>query len=178
MTAVPTVDPAQVELTWVPTDKSQWTSSPTLTYTVYRESGTAVETIATDVRVLRHADRGVEPGAAYKYQVDGGEAARSALVTVEVPCAYTVTPVHRDVLWTAATGQVSVATGSNCAWTAASESGFLAATAGAAGTGPGTVSYTVLNITERGRSSDGHAAGGGSAGNVLPGVADAVRTIP
>ena len=31
--------------------------------------------------------------------VDGGEAARSARVTAEVPCAFTftVTPLHRDV---------------------------------------------------------------------------------
>ena len=34
-------------------------------------------------------------------------------------------------------------TAPGCAWTAASESGFLAVTAGAAGAGPGTVRYTV-----------------------------------
>ena len=74
---------------------------------------------------------------------DGGEAARSARVTAEVPCAFTVTPSHRDALWTAGAEQFAVTTAVGCAWTAASESGFLAVTAGAAGAGPGTVRYTV-----------------------------------
>ena len=56
--------------------------------------------------------------------VDGGEAARSARVTAEVPCAFTVTPLHRDVLWTAGAEQVAVTTAAGCAWTAASESDF------------------------------------------------------
>ena len=64
-------------------------------------------------------------------------------VTVAVPCAYSVTPRHRDVLWTAGAGQVTVTTGAGCAWTAASESAFLAVTAGTGGSGPGTVRYTV-----------------------------------
>ncbi len=68
---------------------------------------------------------------------------RSGLTPVELPCAYTVTPLRRDVLWPAGTGDVAVATGPTCAWTAASESAFLAVTAGAAGTGPGTVAYAV-----------------------------------
>ena len=75
--------------------------------------------------------------------VDGGEAARSARVTAEVPCAFMVTPLRRDVLWTAGAQQVAVTTAPGCAWTAASESGFLAVTSGTMGTGPATVSYTV-----------------------------------
>ena len=65
------------------------------------------------------------------------------LLTAAVPCAFTVTPLHRDVLWTATAEQVVVTTAPGCAWTAASESGFLAVTAGVAGAGPGTVRYTV-----------------------------------
>ena len=52
--------------------------------------------------------------------VDGGEAARSARVTAEVPCAFQVTPLRRDVLWTAGAEQVAVTTAPGCAWTAAS----------------------------------------------------------
>ena len=59
------------------------------------------------------------------------------------PCAFAVTPLHRDVLWTAGAEQVMVTTAPGCAWTAASESAFLAVTAGATGTGSGTVRYTV-----------------------------------
>ena len=75
--------------------------------------------------------------------VDGGKVARSALVTAEVPCAFMVTRLRRDVLWTAGAEQVAVTTERGCAWTAASESGFLAVTSGTMGTGPATVSYTV-----------------------------------
>ena len=37
--------------------------------------------------------------------VDGEKVARSALVTAEVPCAVMVTPLRRDVLWTAGADQ-------------------------------------------------------------------------
>ncbi len=67
---------------------------------------------------------------------------RVATTTAD-PCAYAVTPPHRDVLWTAGTGQVTVTTGPGCAWTAASESAFLTVTDGAMGRGPGTVRYAV-----------------------------------
>jgi len=89
-------------------------------------------------------DKGLETELeAYKYQVDRGEGARSSLVPAQVPCAYTVTPSHRDVLWPAGTGEVRVTTSSTCAWTAASESVFLSVTSGAAGTGSGTVTWAV-----------------------------------
>ena len=91
------------------------------------------------------------PGAAFTVTVsasDPGGLTTTRTFTVGtttpgVPCAYTVTPRHLDVLWTAGTGQVAVATAPGCAWTAASESAFLAVTAGAAGSGPGTVRYAV-----------------------------------
>ena len=106
-----------------------------------------METVAAGIRGLRYADRRVELGGTYAYQVaaavHGGETVRSALVPVQVPCGFTVTPSHRDVLWTAGTGQVTVTTGPNCAWTATSESAFLTVTVGSAGVGPGAVTYTV-----------------------------------
>ena len=68
-------------------------------------------------------------------------AAQTFMVTVA--CAFAVDPLHRDVLWTAGAGQVAVATGPGCAWTATSGSAFLTVTAGSAGTGAGVVAYTV-----------------------------------
>ena len=72
----------------------------------------------------------MQSGSAYICQVaavvDGGKVARSALVTAEVPYAFMVTPLGRDVLSTAGAEQVAVTTAPGCAWTAASESGFLA----------------------------------------------------
>ena len=89
----------------------------------------------------------MQSGSAYICQVaavvDGGKVARSARVTAEVPCAFMVTPLRHDVLWTAGAEQVAVTTAPGCAWTAVSESGFLAVTSGTMGTGPATVSYTV-----------------------------------
>ena len=148
LTAAPAVDPARVDLTWTAADAGARTPAPEVTYTVTRETGAALETVATDVRGLRYVDRAVEPGSAYSYQVAavvaGGEAARSALVPAAVPCAFLVAPLHRDVLWTAGTGEVSVSTGPACAWTAASGSeDFLTVTSDAAGTGSGTVTWAV-----------------------------------
>ncbi len=137
LTALPAGVPAEVVLTWTAADTSAWTPAPEVVYTVTREAGTTVETVAPAVRGARYVDVDVQPGCAYTYQVaavvDGGEAARSARVTAEVPCAFTVTPLRRDVLWTAGAEQVAVTTAPGCAWTAASESGFLAVTSGAPG---------------------------------------------
>ena len=139
--------PTEVVLTWTAPDTSAWTPPPEVAYTVTREAGSALEMVAAGGRGARYVDTDVQPGVAYTYQVtavvEGGEAARSALVAARLPCAYAVTPPHRDVLWTAGARQVAVTTAPGCAWTAASESGFLAVTAGAAGAGPGTVRYTV-----------------------------------
>ena len=147
LTATAATAPAAVVLTWTAADTSAWTPAPAITYTVTREAGSVVETVAAGVRGTRYVDAGVQTGSAYTYQVaavvEGGEAARSALVTAALPCTYAVTPPHRDVLWSAGAEQVMVTTGPGCAWTAASESGFLAVTGGATGTGPGTVRYTV-----------------------------------
>ncbi len=63
--------------------------------------------------------------------------------TVTVSCAFAVEPLHRDVLWTAGTGQATVTTGPGCAWAAASESDFLTVTSAADGIGSGSVRYSV-----------------------------------
>ncbi len=156
----------QVALTWTPVDAGHWTPPPAVTYTLTRRAraaGAPVETLVAGTGGLEHVDAGVTDGDAYDYQVaaaaGGGEAARSALVAVTVgapsprppppppppppECVFAAAPAHRDVLWTAGTGQVAVTTGAGCAWTAASESAFLTLTAGASGAGPGTVEYAV-----------------------------------
>ncbi len=74
---------------------------------------------------------------------DGSGRSATQSFRVAVSCGYAVEPLHRDVLWPAGTGAVTVATGSTCAWTAAGESAFLTLTGGASGTGPGTVTYAV-----------------------------------
>ena len=80
-------------------------------------------------------------------------AARTGTITVEgriftlnqdgVPCTYTISP---DVTIGAAsnTGTVTVTSPTGCAWTAVSNAAFISITAGAAGSGNGTVNYSVL----------------------------------
>ena len=136
-----------VQLAWSAVDATHWDPAPTVTYTVTRSDGSTGETVAENIVGLSYTDAGATRGATYTYQVaavvGGGEAARSALVTADEPCAFTVTPLHRDVLWTAGSAEVAVDTSADCAWTGATESAFLAVASGRAGTGPGTVRYTV-----------------------------------
>ena len=85
-TLTTTVGAAQVVLTWTPVDASVWTLPPEVTYTLYRDNGTAVETVAADLDGRQHTDTGVITGVTYTYQVaavvQGGEAVRSARVSV------------------------------------------------------------------------------------------------
>jgi subtilisin family serine protease len=59
-------------------------------------------------------------------------------------CTPVLTPASRTVGPAGETGQIGVAIGSPCSWTAvSSNTGIVSITAGGTGTGPGTVSYTV-----------------------------------
>ena len=148
-TLTATAEGEAVALSWTAADTSPWNPPPDVTYNVTRDDGTEVTVIAEALGALTVTDTAGPAGATYTYQVasavDGGEAARSARVTAAAAgtCRYAVTPPHRDVPWTAGVEQVAVTTGAGCAWTAASESAFLAVTAGATGSGPGTVRYAV-----------------------------------
>ena len=80
---------AQVSLTWTAPVVTHWTTAPTVTYTLTRDDGATLETLATDLSSLQYTDTGVTPGATYHYQVaasvSGGEATRSARVSATVP---------------------------------------------------------------------------------------------
>ena len=77
---------AQVNLSWTAADLSAWSPAPGITYTVTRDNGTTVQTIAEDLTGTGYNDTGVTAGRRYTYRVtavvDGGEAARSAPVAV------------------------------------------------------------------------------------------------
>ena len=76
----------QVDLSWTAVDTSPWTPAPDITYTLTRDDGITVETLAEEVGDLQYADTDVTASATYTYQVaavvTGGEATRSARVTV------------------------------------------------------------------------------------------------
>ena len=89
LTASTTPGMAQVALTWTAPVVTHWTTAPAVTYTLTRDDGTSLETLATDLSGLQYTDTGVTPGATYHYQVtasvSGGEPARSARVSATVP---------------------------------------------------------------------------------------------
>ena len=66
----------EVVLTWTAAEVGAWTPAPAVTYTVTREAGSAMETVAAGLRGARYVDTAVQPGGAYTYQVaaavDGG----------------------------------------------------------------------------------------------------------
>ena len=87
LTAATTASQAQVILSWTSISiPSSWSPAPDVSYTLYRDDGTTIEAIETDLTGLTHTDTDVTIGDPYTYWVaavvDGGEAARSAPVLV------------------------------------------------------------------------------------------------
>ena len=89
LTASTTAGMAQVSLTWTAPIVTHWTTTPAVTYTLTRDAGTTLETLATELSALQYTDTSVTPGATYRYQVvavvDGGEPTRSPRVFAAVP---------------------------------------------------------------------------------------------
>ena len=86
LTATTTAGQAQVSLTWTAVDTSGWRPAPSVIYTVHRDNGSSIETVADDLAGLAYTDTGVTVGTRYRYRVaavvDGGERVRSAWVSV------------------------------------------------------------------------------------------------
>ena len=84
--AATTANQAQVVLSWDALSTTSWSPAPDVSYTLYRDDGATVEAVQTDFTGLTHTDTGVTIGDRYTYWVaavlDGGEAARSAPVSV------------------------------------------------------------------------------------------------
>ena len=87
-TATTNAGQSQVELEWTEVPlSSEWTPAPSLSYTVTRDDGATLETIAENLTAREYTDTDVA-GETYIYQVaavvNGGEAVRSATVSVTV----------------------------------------------------------------------------------------------
>ena len=84
-----TAETTGVALTWTAVVTSHWDPAPGVAYTLYRDDGTTVETLAENLSGLSHTDSDVMEGETYTYQVAAvvtdGEAARSARLSVTVP---------------------------------------------------------------------------------------------
>jgi len=97
---------------------------------------------------------GLEPGRTYyfaakAYNAKGAESDYSTEVVYNVPaaCSFVLSPVSQSYTASGGTGSVSVSTASSCGWTAASSASWLTVTAGAGGTGPASVSFSVAANT-------------------------------
>src|SRR5262245_55306753 len=106
------------------------------------------------------------PGVTYEATVSavgpGGSSAsgRTNTFGVSLPCSSSLSPTSQSFGPAGGSGTFSVQTGSTCQWTAVSQTPWLTVTAGASGTGSGTVSYTVgPNDTTSNRSGAIAAAG-------------------
>ena len=82
LTATPGQD--QVGLRWTAVNTNHWTPTPAVTYTVTREEGSTVETLAEGISNGALTDRTGDPAHTYQVAavVAGGEATRSGLVPV------------------------------------------------------------------------------------------------
>jgi hypothetical protein len=66
-----------------------------------------------------------------------------ARVAQRAPCRYVLTPASQTIATSGGASTVSVATDSDCAWTATTDSVWLSLTAPTTGTGAGVISFTV-----------------------------------
>ena len=80
-----TATSGQVDLSWTAVNVSPWSPAPAVTYTIYRDTGSAIETVAQHVSGLQHTTTG--PTGTYQVAavVDGGEAVRSGWTAVVTP---------------------------------------------------------------------------------------------
>ena len=70
-------------------------------------------------------------------------------------CAFAVTPASQGFTGDGGTGTVTVSTTAGCAWSASSAVDWIVVTSGSAGTGPGSVAYSVRpNADAAARSAD------------------------
>ena len=92
----------------------------------------------------------------YSVAANGTTSTRSGTLTIAgqtftvnqaAGCSYSITPTATNVGSGASTGNVAVGTAASCPWTASSSAAWISITAGANGSGPGTVSYSIAANT-------------------------------
>lgn len=90
----------------------------------------------------------------YSVAVNTGSSSRTGTLTIagktftvtqagSSSCTFTISPTSRSHTRNAETGSVSITTASGCSWTAVSNTAWITLTAGASGTGNGTVTYSI-----------------------------------
>jgi hypothetical protein len=99
----------------------------------------------------------VEAGELYVVGLGGNV---SRIAAVAAPCTYAIAPTSQSFGAAGGAGTVAVTAGSNCGWTATPAADWIDVTAGASGSGDGTVSYSVeANTSSTARSGSMNIAG-------------------
>jgi all-beta uncharacterized protein/BACON domain-containing protein len=96
----------------------------------------------------------------FSYAANTGGAARTGTLTIagqtftltQAGCAYSISPDEMKVDGSGESRTITVSTGSACMWTATSNDSWITITAGASGTGNGTVRFTVARNTGKKRT--------------------------
>ena len=104
---------------------------------------------------------GISPGSgqgngsvAFRIAANDGAAARDGEIAINdsrvrvsqrAPCRYVLTPAIVNMGVSGGSGQITVATASDCAWTAAADGEWITVAPPTSGTGNGTVSFTIGN---------------------------------
>ena len=88
-TLTATFESGGVILSWTAVDTDHWDPEPEVAYTLYREAGTTITTLAENSSGRSYTDSSAVVGETYTYQVaaviNGGEGSRSGRVSVLVP---------------------------------------------------------------------------------------------
>ena len=101
--------------------------------------------------VYRSAGDGRGPGGSTASSVSNG----FSFQATAPPCAPTINSTGQSVGSAATTGSVGVTAGTGCAWTAASNAGWVTLTGATSGTGNGSVPYSIAaNTTTSARTGD------------------------
>lgn len=104
-----------------------------------------------------------EQGELYVVDITGGAVSRIVASTPPPPpptCTYSINPTQASFGRAGGNGTVTVTAPAGCAWTAVRNASWITVTAGASGSGNGTVSYTVSEIKPKRRTGTLTIAGG------------------
>jgi hypothetical protein len=103
------------------------------------------------------------------------------IVQAGTTCSYALTPTGQTIAASGGGGTFSVATGPGCAWTASANDAWIVLIGGAAGTGQGSVSFTVA--PNSGAARTGTITAGGQSFSIAqdaaaPACAFAISAVP
>jgi all-beta uncharacterized protein/BACON domain-containing protein len=130
--------------------------SSTFSVTTQPECAWTATSSATWLSGISPASGQGNGNVAFRVAANDGAAARDGEIAVndsrvrvsqKAPCRYVLTPATVNVSLNGGSGQVSVATASDCAWTATTDGDWITLASPTAGSGSGTVSFTAAPNT-------------------------------